>query len=89
VTSSVYRHQARILLHAPAARVREKVPPTWGSVEEVDADHSLLTSGSDNLEVLAAYLGLLGCDFEVREPPELRRVVDELAGRLVRSAASG
>jgi hypothetical protein len=36
VTVSPYQHEAQVLVHAPAEAVRERIPPTVGTVEAVD-----------------------------------------------------
>jgi predicted DNA-binding transcriptional regulator YafY len=81
VTSSTYRHRARVLLRVPAAVARERIPPTVGAVEEVDAETCLLSTGSDSLYSLALHVGLLGCDFEVLSPAELADTVATLGRR--------
>ena len=40
----------------------------------------MLLSGSDSLYALALHLGMLGWDFDVLEPPELREAVAVLGG---------
>jgi predicted DNA-binding transcriptional regulator YafY len=88
VTSSTYRHQAKILLHLPAAVARERVPPTVGAVEAVDPETCVLSTGADSLSALAFHVGLLDCDFEVLAPPELADTVAVL-GRRFAAAARG
>lgn len=86
VTVSPYTHQARVLMHASAEQVRERTTPGSVTVEAIDEHRCLLLSGAQSLEALALHLGMLGWDFEVQEPPELRDVVATLAGRLGRAA---
>jgi predicted DNA-binding transcriptional regulator YafY len=86
VTSSGYRHQARIVLRVPAAVARERVPPTSGAIEPIDADSCLLVSGSENLYALAWHVGMLGFDFEVLEPQELKVVLAGLGRRMTDAA---
>ena len=54
-------------------------------VEAVDEGTCLLRTGADTLETLAVYLGMLGVDFEVGEPPELVAHLRDLAGRYRRA----
>jgi len=75
------RHQARVVVHAPAAELAERFGPWLGTITAVDDTSCTLETGADNLEMLAAYLGLLGADFSVREPPELVAAVTALAAR--------
>jgi predicted DNA-binding transcriptional regulator YafY len=47
----------------------------------------VLTAGADHLDHLSVYLAAVGADFAVLEPPELREVMADLAGRLALAAA--
>ncbi|GGM79549.1 helix-turn-helix transcriptional regulator [Dactylosporangium sucinum] len=82
ITTSVYRHRARVVIEAPADVVAELVPATTAVVEALDRDRCLLTAGADSLSFLAARLALLGHDFTVLEPGELIEELGLLAGRL-------
>jgi hypothetical protein len=42
-----------------------------GVVESVDADHCVLVTGGDSVEIIAVYIGMLGLDFHVAGPPAL------------------
>jgi predicted DNA-binding transcriptional regulator YafY len=75
------RHQARVLVHAPAAELAERFGPWLGTITAVDDTSCILETGADDLEMLAGYLGLLGADFSVSEPPDLVRAVRALAAR--------
>jgi predicted DNA-binding transcriptional regulator YafY len=74
-------HQARVLVHAPAAEMAQRFGPWLGTITAVDNESCILETGADNVEMLAAYLGLLGADFSVSEPPELVAAVQALASR--------
>ncbi|HMF78004.1 MAG TPA: YafY family protein [Bryobacteraceae bacterium] len=86
VSFEQYPHRARILLHAPAGKLAEWVPPTAGLLEAVDQHTCLFHTGAPSLEILAGHLGLFGVDFEVKEPPELIDYVRKLAARFGRAA---
>lgn len=86
ITTNPYRHQASVLLHAPAAVAAERVPPTVGVVEAIDVDTSRLTTGADDLTALAIHLALLGVDFTVEAPAALATLVRQLGDRLLSSA---
>ena len=47
---------------------------------------TLLEAGAETLHGLAFHLSLLGWEFEVEEPPELREVLAGLGGRALRAA---
>jgi predicted DNA-binding transcriptional regulator YafY len=89
VTSVVYRHQARLLVRAPLAAVQERTSPTSVSLEAVDEHSCLMTTGAERLDVLAIHLGVLGFDFEVLDPPELRDHLRALGERLTKAAGPG
>jgi hypothetical protein len=56
---------------------------------EPDGDATcLLLTGSDSLYALALHLGLLGWDFEVLEPPELKEALATLGARFTSAAVS-
>ena len=72
---------ARIRVDAPADEVLARINPTVGVVESVDDDDSVLVTGGDSLEVVAVWIGMLGMDFHVSDPPELVEHVRDLAQR--------
>ena len=64
----------------------EVVPPTAGLIEPIDADTCLLTTGGETLTNLAGFLGTLGVDFTVLDPPELGATLRTLAARFAAAA---
>jgi predicted DNA-binding transcriptional regulator YafY len=80
------RHQARVVVHVPATQLSERFGPWIGTVTPIDESSCLLTTGSDRIEDLAAYLGMLGADFRVTEPPELVAQLRVLAARYAAAA---
>ena len=72
---------ARIVVDASADQVLARINPTVGVVETVDESHCVLVTGGDSLEIVAVWIGMLGLDFHVTEPPELLAHVRELAQR--------
>jgi hypothetical protein len=66
---------------APAEEVLARINPTVGVVETVDERRSVLVTGGDSLEIVAVWIGMLGLDFHVTEPPELVEHVRALAAR--------
>ena len=61
----------RVRVDAPAEEVLARINPTVGVVEQVDDGHCDLVTGGDSVEVVAVWIGMLGLDFHVDEPPEL------------------
>ncbi|MDT0307408.1 YafY family protein [Streptomyces sp. DSM 44917] len=88
VASAPWRFRARVTVHAPAAEVAERLPLSAGSVEPVDEGTSVVETGSDSAATLAAWLGLLGADFDVSSSPELADQVRRLAERYRRAAGT-
>jgi predicted DNA-binding transcriptional regulator YafY len=86
LSTKPYRYQARVLLHAPATVAAERVPPTAGAIEAVDADTCVLHVGGPSLEGFPVHLAQIGFEFEVLSPPELVDRVRELAGLFGRAA---
>ncbi len=85
VASAGWRYRARVTVFAPAAMVLDRIGPYVGTVTAVDDESSVLDTGSDSLETLAVYLGLLGYEFRVESPAELAGHVRELADRYGRA----
>ncbi|HEY3610790.1 MAG TPA: YafY family protein [Pseudonocardiaceae bacterium] len=86
VSSAAWRHRTRVLLHAPASVVAERINSAVGVVEAVDEHSCVLVTGAESAESLAVHLGLVDVDFEVTEPPELVARVRLLAERYRRAA---
>jgi predicted DNA-binding transcriptional regulator YafY len=88
VSAAPWRIAAQITIHAPAAAVAERVPAHVGPIQSIDAETCVLSSGNDNVEMFAVYLGMIGFDFTVTSPPELVEAVRKL-GRRYAQAVSG
>ena len=89
VTVSPYQHEARVLVHAPADVVRERIPPTVGRVERVDAGSCRVVAGGNSLEGLVWHFGNLGHPFTIESPEELRDAAAAFGARLVAAADLG
>ncbi|GGP43623.1 helix-turn-helix transcriptional regulator [Saccharothrix coeruleofusca] len=86
VASRVYRHQARCLVRASAEVVRAQIPAS-AAVVHPRGEHCEVVSGADNLDFVLMHMVLLGHDFEVLDPPELRDRCRVLAQRLLAAGA--
>lgn len=86
VTNAAWKVRARLRVHMSAEKLSEKIGPWVGTVEAHTKRTSILNTGGNDLDSLAAHLPLLQVDFEVIEPPELKDALDRLAARLSRSA---
>ncbi|RKN10652.1 helix-turn-helix transcriptional regulator [Streptomyces radicis] len=88
VASRVYAHQARFLVRASAETVRRQIPATAAVVRARGDGLCELVSGSDSLDFVLMHVVLLGHDFEVLDPPELRERCRALAERLLAAGGS-
>jgi predicted DNA-binding transcriptional regulator YafY len=89
VASTGWAVHARIEVDAPAEEVLARINPTVGVVETVDEHRSVLVTGGDSLEIVAVWVGMLGLDFHVTEPPELVEHVRTLAARYAGALPAG
>ena len=71
VAISGWKAHARITVAAPAEEVLSRIHAAVGVVEAIDESTCVLVTGADSLEIIAVYIGMLGLDFTVTEPPEL------------------
>ncbi|NUR73048.1 MAG: YafY family transcriptional regulator [Hamadaea sp.] len=86
VSTAAWRYTARVVIHAPADVVAERLPAMLGAVEAVGDDHSAVTLGADNVEMMAVWLGAIGHDFTVENSPELVAELRLVADRYRRAA---
>jgi predicted DNA-binding transcriptional regulator YafY len=77
IESVTSRHEVDVLIHAPAAVVRERIGP-WGSLETVGPGQCRFCMTSDSLDWPMLALGSAAAEFEVLSPPEL---LDHLRAR--------
>ena len=80
-----WKFMARLLVHAPAATIAEKLGPAAESVEIVDDDSCLLSLGASSPASMAAWLAFLGADFDVIDSPALVAELHLLAARYLRA----
>ncbi|MGH3714883.1 MAG: helix-turn-helix transcriptional regulator [Micromonosporaceae bacterium] len=85
VSAAAWRYQARIVVHAPAAQVADRISPAVGTVEPIDEERCLLHTGADSIDTMAVYVSLLDTDFEILDPPELADRIRTLAARYHRA----
>jgi predicted DNA-binding transcriptional regulator YafY len=87
VGAATWRYRATIVVHAPAEQIAERIPAAVGPVVAIDEHTCRIATGSDNPELLAAWLGMLGADFDVADSPELVQALRSLADRFYRAAS--
>ncbi|MFG3528523.1 helix-turn-helix transcriptional regulator [Streptomyces sp. NPDC047917] len=85
ISTSAYPMRAVIRLKAGIEHVAERISPAAGVLEAVDADTCLLRTGATGLDVMVVHVMLLGLDFEVVEPPELKDAIKVARDRLTRA----
>lgn len=71
VSQRAYAARAVVRLKVSAQEAARVVGPSDGALEPIDGQSCLLRTGAVNLDVLVIHLMVLGCEFEVVEPPEL------------------
>jgi predicted DNA-binding transcriptional regulator YafY len=84
VGEATWRYRARVIVHAPAAYVRGRLPIP-AQVESLGEDRCAFEPGSDHPEMLALYLGMLDADFTIVDSPELVDALGRLASRYRRA----
>ncbi|MFD0690166.1 helix-turn-helix transcriptional regulator [Actinomadura fibrosa] len=80
-------YSAEVTVHMPAADVMARLGAAPGEVRPLGAGRCLLSGRPDTLEWLAARLFMLGCEFEVHDPPELVAHIRDLAARAARAVS--
>lgn len=88
LSTGPYRYQARIVMHAPLARLAAEIPAQSAILEEIDAGSTLVTTGGDHLDVIAFHLARLDVEFTVEDPPELAERLGVLAARFTRALSA-
>jgi predicted DNA-binding transcriptional regulator YafY len=76
----------RLVVHAPAALITEKLGPAAESVEVLDDNRCLVSIGAASPAAMAPWLGFLDADFEVVDSPELAAELRSLATRYADAA---
>ncbi|MFJ2781311.1 MULTISPECIES: helix-turn-helix transcriptional regulator [unclassified Kitasatospora] len=83
-------HTLVATLHLPAAEAGRWLNRHGDcEIEPIDEHSCRLRSRADSLEWLAMRLLMLGCEFEVHEPPEMSALLRELAARAARAGRAG
>lgn len=88
IAASGWNVHARLRIAARADAVLDRINPAVGVVEAVSDTESVLVTGADSLDTLAAYIGMLGMDFTVESPAELRELLRTYSERYARAATA-
>jgi predicted DNA-binding transcriptional regulator YafY len=86
ITTGAYRYRCRFTVLAPIDVVAGHIGPTIGVVTPIDGSSCEVISGSNSLDEMALYIGLIGQDIVVHEPTELLEHLAALGARLTRAA---
>ena len=81
---ATWRYRARVIVHAPAAHVRARLPVP-AEVQPLGPERCAFEPGADHPELLALYLGMLGADFTLVDSPELVTALRALTARYQRA----
>jgi predicted DNA-binding transcriptional regulator YafY len=84
VGEAAWRYRARVIVHAPAAHVRDRLPVPL-EVQSLGEDKCAFEPGSDHPQMLALYLGMLDADFTIVDSPELVDALRTLTSRYQRA----
>jgi predicted DNA-binding transcriptional regulator YafY len=78
--------RAVVTLYAPAERMAARLGGSVDRIDPIDENSCVLYTRADAMEWLAVRLAMLGCEFVVQEPVELREYLAALGARVSRSA---
>ncbi|KOX17665.1 DeoR faimly transcriptional regulator [Saccharothrix sp. NRRL B-16348] len=81
-----YQHEVRLIMHAPYDVVAARTSATSGHLERIDDDRTRLTVGAPALDEVGLWIAMIGVDFEVEGPEELKHHLRATADRLLRAA---
>lgn len=83
VLRSPYTLLARIIVEAPAERVRSRISPHAADVVPLDPHRCLMTVGADAAEWIAVHLAELKLPLQVVDPPEVLEAIHRLGHDLI------
>jgi predicted DNA-binding transcriptional regulator YafY len=78
-------HDVEVLVEAPADDVRRRIGQ-WATVDDLEEGRCRVRMEPDDLGWPALALGVVGAEFTVVSPPELRELLGEWSGRFTRAA---
>jgi predicted DNA-binding transcriptional regulator YafY len=87
VGKATWRYRARVIVDAPAAHVRARLPIPI-EVQSLGENRCAFEPGSDHPEMLALYLGMLDADFTIVDSPELLEALRKLTRRYQHAIAT-
>lgn len=88
ISTSPYRHVARIRYHAPVDAVSRHFPPGSVEIEPDGPDATIVTAGADDPRQMVPYLARVDAEFEILESAELTAAMAAM-GERIRRATGG
>ncbi|MEZ0094321.1 helix-turn-helix transcriptional regulator [Streptacidiphilus sp. EB129] len=83
ITQSPYRFSAKVILHAPAEEIADRIPVGSGALlEPLDDSRCIMHTAGDSLDGIAIWIAVLGYEFEIVEPVQLAEHAHRVAARL-------
>ncbi|PSL51032.1 putative DNA-binding transcriptional regulator YafY [Saccharothrix carnea] len=81
-----YPHEVRLIMHASYEVIAARAPATSAHLERIDDDRTRLTVGAPALDEVGLWVAMIGVDFDVEGPEELKHHLRATAERLLRAA---
>ncbi|MFD0202943.1 MULTISPECIES: helix-turn-helix transcriptional regulator [Saccharothrix] len=81
-----YPHEVRLIMHAPHDVIAARTSAGSAHLERIDDDRTRLTVGVPVLDEVGLWVAMIGVDFEVEGPEELKHHLRATAERLLRAA---
>lgn len=88
ISAAPYRYVARVRYRLPVSVVARHFSPQSVRIEPAGQDACVLTAGGDHPETMVLYFAMVGGEFEVLEPPEVRDAARAVGKRLRRASGS-
>ncbi|MFD5817870.1 helix-turn-helix transcriptional regulator [Streptomyces sp. NPDC127038] len=85
VSTGVYAREAVVRLLVPLERAAARISPSAGTLEAEGDGSCVLRAGAATLDVLVIHVMMMGFEFEVLEPAELRDTIRTARDRLSRA----
>lgn len=76
-------HAVEVHLDLSLAEAQQRIAPTVGLLDALDATHTRLRCWSDGLRWISRFIINLGCPFTIIHPPEMRDVMKAIAAEVV------
>ncbi|MBB5804441.1 putative DNA-binding transcriptional regulator YafY [Saccharothrix ecbatanensis] len=83
-----YQYEARLIMHAPYDVVAARTSYTSVHLERIDDERTLLTVGTSALDEVGPWIAMIGVEFEVEGPEELKQHLRALSERLLRASGA-